>query len=345
MAEHVEYMQFALDLAAKGWPMVQPNPMVGCLIVKDDKIVGSGYHMAYGGAHAEVNAIRSLSPGINTKTCELYVTLEPCSHHGKTPPCVDLIIEKGFKKVIIAVVDPNPLVGGKGIERLKAAGIPTEVGVLEGEAKWLNRRFFTFYEKQRPYYTLKWAQTADGFISRWPIPANRAENLISGKEAQLFSHRLRSESAAILVGKNTVLSDNPQLTTRLVAGKSPLRLFIDKRLEVPGTYHIYDSSAPTIVFNEQKDETEGHITYKKLNFELNVVEQISKYLYGMNIQTVLVEGGTRLLNDFKQQNTFDEILVVVNQDLSFEKGIKAPQISFAGAFEMLGKDKLFRFSG
>lgn len=339
------YMQQAIELAKKGLGNVAPNPMVGCVIVKDETIVATGFHQKYGEAHAEVNAINALPNDINPTDCTLYVTLEPCCHFGKTPPCTDLIIKKGFKKVIVCNLDPNPLVAGKGIKMLKDAGVEVLTGVLEQEGRELNKRFFTFFEKKRPYYILKWAQTADGFISRLPLPLNRDENKISGTEAQRIVHQMRAEEMGIMVGKNTVLADNPNLTIRLVEGNNPIRMFIDKDLEVPESFNIYNPSAKTIVFNRIKNEIKNNIEFVKLDFDLNVLSQISDKLYELNIQSVLVEGGMRLLNDFIQQNILDEIFVFENPKLKFGNGIKAPQINLVGHFDKVGEDKLYRFMG
>ncbi|MBL7912945.1 MAG: bifunctional diaminohydroxyphosphoribosylaminopyrimidine deaminase/5-amino-6-(5-phosphoribosylamino)uracil reductase RibD [Bacteroidia bacterium] len=342
---HEHYMQLALDLAQQGWPNVAPNPMVGCVIVHNNTVVAQGYHESYGLAHAEVNAIHDLNTEIDPKECVLYVSLEPCSHHGKTPPCADLIIHKGFKTVVVACKDPNPLVSGNGIAKLKQAGINVIEGILEPEAKKLNKRFITFFEKKRPYYILKWAQTADGFISRDPLPANKADNKISGTEAQKMVHALRASEMAIMVGKNTVLADDPSLTTRLVEGKNPTRIFIDKNLEVREVFNIYAKDAETIVFNAVKDEIRDHIQFVKLNFEVNILSQISDKLVELNIQSVLVEGGTTLLNDFIQQNIFDEIWVFENPHLKFGTGKKAPHMNLIGHFDPVGQDKLYKFSG
>ncbi|MEO6301675.1 MAG: bifunctional diaminohydroxyphosphoribosylaminopyrimidine deaminase/5-amino-6-(5-phosphoribosylamino)uracil reductase RibD, partial [Bacteroidia bacterium] len=308
-------------------------------------VVASGYHQTYGQAHAEVNAINNLDTRFDPKDCTLYVTLEPCSHHGKTPPCADLIINKGFKTVVIACKDPNPLVAGKGINKLKQAGITVIEGVLEPEARGLNKRFFTFFEKGRPYFILKWAQTADGFISRTPLPVDMAENKISGPEAQKIVHELRASEMGIMVGKNTVLADNPSLTTRLVKGKNPVRIFIDRDLEVAQNFNIYSKEAKTIVFNGIKEGEMENIVFVKLNFEMNALQQIIDKLYELKIQSVLVEGGRRLLNDFIQQNIFDEILVFENPNLKFGQGIKAPQMNLIGHFDQVGADKLFKFLG
>ena len=338
---HPYYMQLALDLAKQGWPNVAPNPMVGCVIVKKDQVVASSYHKTFGDPHAEVNAIANLPKEIVPAECVLYVTLEPCSHFGKTPPCCDLIISKGFKTVVIACKDPNPLVSGEGIKKLKEAGIEVIEGVLEEEARKLNKHFIRFHESKRPYIILKWAQTADGFISRIPVPKNKEENMISREGAQIFVHKLRAETMGIFVGKNTVLMDNPKLTTRLVEGRNAARIFIDKNLEVPVNFNIYKEEAPTIVFNSVKDEKKDHIQHVKLNFETNILRQICEKLYQLNVQSVLVEGGTILLNDFVNQEIWDEVLVFQNPDLYFGEGLKAPVFALKNSFELVGDDKLY----
>ncbi len=341
-------MQQALDLAKKGWPNVAPNPMVGCLIVKNDEVVASGYHEQFGGPHAEVNAVNNLPEAINPADCTLYVTLEPCSHFGKTPPCADLIISKGFKTIVIACNDPNPKVSGNGVKKMLEAGIDVTVGVLEKEAKELNKRFITFFENKRPYFILKWAQTADGFISRTPQPRDPAgeagtgkQDRISGPEANKIVHELRAEVMGIMVGKNTVLNDNSLLTTRLVEGKNPARIFIDKNLEVPLTYNIYNTDAETIVFNAIKSEHSGRIRFVKINFDENVLQQVSEKLFGLNIQNVLVEGGKFLLDDFINQHLWDEVLVFQNPQLVFDQGIKAPAFALKNSFELAGNDKFY----
>lgn len=322
-----DFMQRALVLAQQGWPQVAPNPMVGCVIVKNGEIIAESYHQKFGEAHAEVNAINNLSTEINPADCTLYVTLEPCSHFGKTPPCADLVIDRGFKKVVICNLDPNPLVAGKGIAKLKDAGIEVITGILEKEGRELNKRFFTFFEKKRPYYILKWAQTADGFISKLPVPKNREENLIGDKEQQIQSHQLRACEMAIMVGKNTVINDNPSLTTRLVKGKNPIRIFIDKNLEVPKHFNIYNSEAKTIVFNAIKESNEDTIDFYKLDFAKNILQQISDKLFDLKIQSVIIEGGAFLLNDFIKQKLYDEVIIFKNEKLKFKNGLKSPEIN------------------
>jgi diaminohydroxyphosphoribosylaminopyrimidine deaminase/5-amino-6-(5-phosphoribosylamino)uracil reductase len=336
-------MKAALDLARQGWPGVAPNPMVGCVIVKDNKIIASGYHEKFGGPHAEVNAINNLPPKTDPVSCTMYVTLEPCRHQGKTGPCADLIIERGFKTVVVGCKDPNPLVSGSGVRKLLEAGIDVFPGILEKETRELNKRFITFFEKKRPYIILKWAITSDGFISR-ELPARREDNWISRREAQEMVHRLRSECAAVLVGKNTVLNDNPMLTTRLVEGKNPTRVFIDQKLEVPREFNIYNSQADTIVFNGIKDEHAGHITFVRIDFGGNVIDQVIHRLYQLNLQSVLVEGGAFLLSEFISQKLWDEALVFQNPDIAFGKGIRAPVFPLKNTFELIGEDKLYRHS-
>jgi diaminohydroxyphosphoribosylaminopyrimidine deaminase / 5-amino-6-(5-phosphoribosylamino)uracil reductase len=338
---HKFFMQQTLVLAKKGWPYVAPNPLVGCVIVYDDKIISQGYHQKYGQAHAEVNAINTLPTNIQPKDCTLYVTLEPCSHFGKTPPCADLIIAKGFKTVVVACKDPNPVVSGRGIKKIQEAGIEVIINVLEKEARELNKHFITFFEKKHPYFILKWAQTADGFISRLPLPINKNDNKITGIQAQKVVHQLRSEVMAIMVGKNTVLNDNPELTTRLVNGKSPIRLFIDKNLEVPDTFNIYNAETKTIVFNGIKESTEKNHQFIKINFSENILTQVSEKLIALNIQSVLVEGGTFLLQDFINQNLWDEVLIFENPNLIFTNGVKAPVFKHINSFEWIENDKLF----
>ncbi len=320
------FMYEALNVAKLGFPNVMPNPMVGCVIIKDDEIVSIGYHKKFGEAHAEVNAINNLPITINPKDCTLFVTLEPCCHFGKTPPCADLIINKGFKKVVVCNLDPNPLVAGKGIEKLRDAGVKVITGVLENEGLELNKRFFTFHSKKRPYYFLKWAQTADGFISKWPIPKNRNENLIGDTEQQKKSHQLRATEMAIMVGKNTALWDNPLLTTRLIEGKNPIRILIDKKLEVPTSFNIYNPLSRTIIFNSIKNEENKQLLFIKIDFDKDILVQINKYLFELNIQSVIVEGGAKLLQSFIDNKNYDELLIFTNENLFFETGIKAPII-------------------
>lgn len=341
MIDHGKYMRRCIELAAKGWPTVQPNPMVGSVIVKGNKIVAEGHHEKFGGPHAEVNAINNLPKDIHPKDCILYVSLEPCRHHGKTPPCADLIIEKGFKTVVVACTDPNPLMSGSGVRKLLEAGIDVITNVLEQEARQQNRRFITFFEKKRPYVILKWARSADGFISRVPAPTDRNQNLMTGQEAQKMVHQLRAECMAVFVGKNTVLIDDPLLTTRLVKGKNPTRVFVDRDLKVPRSFKVYNGEAPVIVFNGQKDGVEEHISFIKINFSGNVIDQVLHKLHQHNIQSVLVEGGAALLGDFITQQLYDEVFVLENPNLTLGTGLKGPEFPIPNSFDLVGSDKLY----
>ena len=333
-------MQRCLELAVKGLGNVAPNPMVGCVIVCDGEIVAEGYHEFYGGPHAEPNAIKQVGDAILKKST-LYVTLEPCSHHGKTPPCADLIINKGVKKVVIGNLDSNPLVSGRGIQKLKEAGIELEYRVLDKECKELNKRFFTFHEKKRPYIILKWAQTQDGFISRIPLPKNKEDNWITGKESKDLVHQWRGEESAILIGYNTALVDNPLLTTRLVEGKNPVRLIIDKNLDLPHNLNIFNNDAKTIVFNSIKSSDDDNIRYVRIDFQ-NMIQEILNECYVLNISSVIIEGGTKTINEFIQKNTWDEARLFVNPNKVFKQGIAAPVISFnQSAPTQIGDDLLY----
>jgi diaminohydroxyphosphoribosylaminopyrimidine deaminase/5-amino-6-(5-phosphoribosylamino)uracil reductase len=333
-------MQRCLELAVKGLGNVAPNPMVGCVIVCDGEIVAEGYHEQYGSGHAEPNAIKQVSDAILKKST-LYVTLEPCSHHGKTPPCADLIINKGVKKVVIGNLDSNPLVSGRGIQKLKEAGIEVEYRVLDKECKELNKRFFTFHEKKRPYIILKWAQTQDGFISRIPLPKNKEDNWITGKESKDLVHQWRGEESAILIGYNTALVDNPLLTTRLVEGKNPVRLIIDKNLDLPNNLNIFNNDAKTIVFNSIKSSDDDNIRYVRIDFQ-NMIQEILNECYVLNISSVIIEGGTKTINEFIQKNTWDEARLFVNPNKVFKQGIAAPVISFnQSAPTQIGDDLLY----
>lgn len=342
MHHHDPYMRRCLELAVQGLGHVAPNPMVGSVLVHDGRIIGEGWHQAYGQAHAEVNAIAAVQDESLLKDCTLYVNLEPCSHHGKTPPCADLIIAKGIPRVVVGNVDTNPLVGGRGIAKLEAAGIEVIHGVLNDECRKLNKRFFTFHEQKRPYVILKWAQTADGFISKAPVPVNRSENQITGVEAQKLVHLWRSQEQAIMVGTNTVLADDPQLTTRLVSGKNPVRVVLDKTLKLGRDKAVFNEQAPTIVFNAIDDHHHGHIRHVRIDFEKPLVPQVLYGLYRQNISSLIVEGGTALLQSFIESGLWDEARVFENPQLAFGSGLRAPVLDLSGAISQpLGNDQLY----
>ena len=315
-------MQRCLQLACLGKANVAPNPMVGSVLVFDNRIIGEGYHKQYGQAHAEVNCINSVSD-IDTQLIPystLYVSLEPCAHSGKTPPCTDLIIRNNIKNVVIGCNDSFKEVSGKGIEKLTQHGVTVIVGVLENECKDLNKRFFTFHDKQRPFIILKWAETANRKISA----VTNERLLISNDFSNRLVHKWRNEEAAILVGTTTVFLDNPILTNRLWHGKSPIRLVIDKYLKLPTDLHLFDKQQPTIVFNFIKHEAQANLTFQLLDKAENLIEQILQICYQLNIQSILVEGGAQLLQSFIDHGLWDEVRVIRNEDLIVNDGLDAP---------------------
>jgi diaminohydroxyphosphoribosylaminopyrimidine deaminase/5-amino-6-(5-phosphoribosylamino)uracil reductase len=332
-----KYMQRAMELALKGKGHVSPNPMVGCVIVKDDIIIGEGWHEQHGGPHAEVNAINAVSDKSMLNGAFIYVTLEPCAHFGKTPPCADLIIQYPFKKVIIANVDPNPQVSGRGIERIQKAGIAVEIGVLKEEGERLNARFFKNQRQQMPYVILKWAQTTDGFVAR----NNYDSKWISDEFSRHLVHQWRSEEDAILVGKNTVLHDNPLLTTRGISnGKNPIRVVLDTHLALSNTYQVFNTEAQTMVLNELKDLQEGNVKVVKLE-NIKSWNEILQALYKQGVCSVLIEGGSAVLHSIIEQELWDEARVFVSPN-TFLKGISAPTLSqnFLQAEQTLMQDRL-----
>lgn len=333
------YMQRCIDLAKKGLKSVAPNPMVGCVIVNNGEIIAEGYHVKYGEAHAEVNAINQVKNAELFKNATLYVSLEPCAHFGKTPPCSNLIIEKGIPNVVIGCIDPFAEVAGKGIEKMKKAGINVTVGVLEKESLELNKRFFTFHEKKRPYIILKWAQTLDGFIDVKREGGKQQINWITNPETKQLTDSWRSQEMAILVGKNTVLNDNPQLTVRTILGRSPLRLVIDKNAELSLNHAVFNSDAQTVIFNAKIDKEEGNILFVKIDFD-NALGAILDWLYEKEVQSVLVEGGAYTLQQFINEDMWDEARIYTGNTY-FNDGLKAPQIAI-GEFkeEFYGEDRI-----
>ncbi|TXD77794.1 bifunctional diaminohydroxyphosphoribosylaminopyrimidine deaminase/5-amino-6-(5-phosphoribosylamino)uracil reductase RibD [Algoriphagus ratkowskyi] len=311
-------MQRALELAEFGRGKVSPNPMVGCVIVHQNKIIGEGYHQKYGQAHAEVNAVNAVKNHELLMEATVYVTLEPCAHYGKTPPCASLLVEKKVRKVVIAAFDTNPLVGGKGFQQLKDAGIEVVTGLLEKEARIQNKRFFTQIEKKRPYVILKWAQTLDGFVAR----EDYSSKWITNASSRQLVHKWRAEEDAIMVGKNTAKYDDPALNVRDWVGKNPLRLVIDSRLELPNSLKLFDEAVPTICYNTKKSEVKGTLEYKKLDPDFQV-KDILEDLYKRNIQSVLIEGGSYSLNKFLASELWDEARVFTSSN-KFGSGVAAP---------------------
>ncbi len=315
------FMQRALQLAQLGAGTVSPNPMVGCVIVHNGKIIGEGYHQKYGDAHAEVNAVNAVSDKPLLSESDIYVTLEPCSHFGKTPPCADLLIKYKFKKVIVCSYDPNPLVAGQGIEKLRQAGIEVEVGLLEEEGRELNKRFFTYIEKKRPYIVLKWAESADGFIAKKNYEAVQISNLLSRR----FVHKMRSEEDAIMIGTNTVKYDNPILNTRFWTGNNAVRVLIDKELLLSKNLYVFDNSQKTICYNSLKDEIIGNNIFVKTPLNTSIEPFILEDLYQRKVQSIIIEGGTILLQSFIDLKLWDEAFIL-KSEIILEQGIDAPMI-------------------
>lgn len=320
MGDYERFMNRALQLATRGVGFVSPNPLVGCVIVYENSVIGEGYHQKHGEAHAEVNAIQSVSNQKLLEQSTLFVTLEPCTHYGKTDPCVDLIIEKRIKKVVIACKDPFDQVDGKGIAKLKEAGIEVEVNVCENKARVLNKRFFIFHQKRRPYVVLKWAQSQDGFIAR----ENFDSKWVSNPYSRQLVHKWRVEEHSILIGKNTAIHDNPLLTARDWKGKNPVRILLDSFLEVSLDSNIYNRDAQTLVINQLKNERHNHIHWIKMR--RLAPKHILKFLYERHIQSVLVEGGLHILNSFIKENCWDEARVFISPS-TFLKGVSAPRIT------------------
>ena len=327
MQVHEYYMTRCIELALKGLGEVAPNPMVGAVLVYQDKVIGEGYHEQFGEAHAEVNCFKSVmeKDEVFVSNSILYVSLEPCAHFGKTPPCVDLIIYKGVKKVVIGCRDPFEAVNGKGIEKLQNAGVEVIIGILENECINLNERFFTYHQKHRPYIILKWAETVDGKIAGLGNERLMISNAISTTKV----HQWRSEEMAILVGTNTVLKDNPSLDNRLWAGKSPIRMLIDQSLKLPNYLKVFTDNKPTIVFNFKKEVQIGTVQYIKILPNKSVLLQIMDYCYVKKINSILVEGGAQLLQSFINENIWDEARIIVNTTLAIGNGLDAPKLKLA----------------
>ncbi len=316
-----QLMSRAFELARRGAGYVSPNPLVGCVIAKNDKVIGEGWHQKYGEAHAEVNAVKSVQDPSQIKGSTVYVTLEPCAHHGKTPPCADLLVKQEVAKVVIANQDPFPLVNGGGIEILKKAGIVVEVGLLEKEGQEVNKRFFTFIGKKRPYIIMKWAQTSDGFIAR----ENFDSKWISNDQSRKLVHKWRAEEDSILVGTSTARYDNPSLNVRDWQGKNPLRLVIDKNLKLDSSLNLFDQSTPTICYNLHKEEKTNNLEFVKVSKE-NLLSDLLNDLFERKVQSLFVEGGGKLLQSFIDQGLWDEARVFTSEQ-EFGSGIASPKLS------------------
>lgn len=335
------YMRRALELAQLGGGCTSPNPMVGCVVVHNGRIIGEGWHQQYGGPHAEVNAVAAVEDKSLLPESRVYVTLEPCSHFGKTPPCADLLISHGVKDVVICNTDPNPLVAGRGISKLTDAGAQVKVGVLEQEGLELNKRFFTFHAQKRPFILLKWAETADGFIAA----ANFKQEQISGPLARRLVHKWRTEEQAIMVGTRTALHDNPQLNVRAWHGPHPLRVVIDRTLQLPPHLHLFDGTQPTVVYTYEQQQDRENLYFVQLQEEAPLLPQIMQDLRQRNVLSVMVEGGTYLLESLLQANLWDEALVFKSQQKTLGEGIKAPAMAHGQlqGIQTLGPDQLLHY--
>jgi len=313
------YIKRCIELAKKAVGNTYPNPLVGSVIVHEGKIIGEGYHHKAGENHAEINAINSVADKSLIPESTIYVSLEPCAHFGKTPPCALKIVELGFKKVVIGAMDSHDKVNGKGKKIIQDAGIEVVSGILEKDCVELNKRFFTYHEKKRPFIVLKWAQSSDGFMDKDFKPTQ-----ISNSLTKQFVHELRNNEHAILIGTMTALRDNPSLTTREITGRNPVRILIDIDLKVPTDYNIYNDQAETLVFNSIKNSEEGNIKFIKTERE-NFIEKLITKLYELQIQSVIVEGGGLVLQQFIDAGLWDETIIIKNENLTIENGTKAPK--------------------
>jgi diaminohydroxyphosphoribosylaminopyrimidine deaminase / 5-amino-6-(5-phosphoribosylamino)uracil reductase len=312
------FLNKCIEIARLGIGNVSPNPMVGSVIVHNGEVVGEGYHKSYGSDHAEVNAINNVKDKSILSKCTLYVNLEPCSHFGKTPPCSDLIIKHKISKVVIGCVDTYSKVNGKGIEKMRNAGIDVIVGIMEKESKELNKRFFTFHEKKRPYIILKWAESKDGFIA---LKDQKEPFWMTSKESKKLVHKWRAEEDAILIGRITAEKDNPSLTVREIEGENPIRIVIDKDLKLSENLNLFNSESETIIFNEIKSDN----NYIKINFN-NLINNILEELYEQNIQSIIIEGGTTTIQSFIDKNMWDEARVF-KTDINIRNGLKSPIVN------------------
>ena len=321
-----KYIRRCIELARNGLGTTYPNPLVGSVIVYDGKIIGEGWHKKSGESHAEVNAVKAVKDKSLLKKATIYVSLEPCSHFGKTPPCCDLIIKNNIPNVVIGTVDPNVKVAGNGIKKLIEAGIHVTVGVLEEECNALNKRFFTFHKKKRPFIVLKWTESQDGFIA----PTEKLEKKpvwITNQYSRQLVHKWRTEEQAILVGTQTAIDDNPKLNARDWSGKNPIRLVIDQNNRIEKNNHIFDNQAVTIVFSKSIDTIKKENTiFEILDFEKNIAEQIVQILYQHQIQSVIIEGGRQTLQTFIDANLWDEARVFVGS-IKFKEGTQAPTLA------------------
>jgi len=340
MSVDEKYMHRCLELARMGRNRVAPNPMVGAVVVYNDLIIGEGYHREYGKPHAEVNAINSVNDSNLLSESTLYVNLEPCSHYGQTPPCSDLIVEKGIKRVVIGCLDSNPEVSGKGVKKMRFHGIKVEIGILEQESRKLNRRFFTFHEKQRPYIILKWAQSADGYMDIERENESPEIHWISTVQSKRMVHTWRALESALLIGKQTAINDNPELTTREVFGRNTLRIVIDPLLKTSIKLNVYNDKSKTLVINFLKNSIKNNIEYIKMDENADILDALLRELYSRNILSMIVEGGKKTLNHFIDCGLWDEARII-NGKVFFKEGLKAPELHRIPASQFqIGTDRV-----
>ena len=334
-----------MQIAKNGIGTTRPNPSVGAVIVYQNKIIGEGFTSPHGENHAEVNAINAVENKSLLKEATIFVTLEPCSHFGKTPPCADLIVKHQLKQVVIGCLDSNSLVAGKGVSHLENAGINVIVGVLETECRMHHKRFFTVQENKRPYIILKWAETKDGFVA--PIAKNEIKPIfISNTYSQQLVHKLRSAEHAILVGTKTVLADNPKLNIRSWSGENPIRVVLDNTLRIPKNSNILDGSAKTIVITASRDKnivSSKNLIFEEIDFSKNIAKQVCEVLSKYQIQSLIVEGGTQTLQTFIDEKLWDEAIVFVG-NTSFVKGVRSPIITKEFKEEFIESDVLKRYT-
>ncbi len=326
-------MARCIALARGGAGSVAPNPMVGAVVVHGGKIIGEGYHRKCGEAHAEVNAIASVRDESLLKEATLYVSLEPCSHYGKTPPCAELIIRKHIPRVVVGCLDPFPEVSGRGVGMLREAGVEVVTGVMEEEARALNKAFMTFQEKKRPYIYLKWAQSADGFLDRLRTSPAEPAVTLSSPVTRRVVHRLRSEVASIMVGTQTALLDDPSLTVRHWVGDSPVRVVLDRSLRIPSHYHLLDGSVKTLLFTEKEAADRENVEYVAADFSRPVLSQVMHELYSRGLNSLMVEGGAMLLNSFIEEGLWD-CMLVETAPIRLVSGVRAPDLGKAAALTL-----------
>lgn len=331
------YIKRCIELAQKALGKTYPNPLVGSVIVHNGKIIGEGYHHKAGENHAEINAINSVENKELIPESTIYVSLEPCAHYGKTPPCALKIKELGFKKVVIGAMDSHDKVNGKGKKLIQDAGIEAVSGILEQDCINLNKRFFTYHEKKRPYIILKWAESGDGFLDKDFKPTPISNSLVNQ-----FVHQLRADEHAILVGTQTALNDNPGLTVRNAEGTNPVRILIDFDLKVPQHFKIYNDEARTLVLNSVKEGAENNIQFIKINKE-NFLHELMEALYKEQIQSVIIEGGRFTLQQFIDSGLWDEAIVIKNDSLLLENGTKAPEFNHTAIKTERYRDNLISF--